>query len=141
MVYHFLFLFNIINSLVDFRASAFLTFWGLLVLVPVYSTASTDFVQWNKYTLANIFNGETQSRLWVPAIYGYLFSAYFCHLLYKEYKNFVIKRLEYLVSGDPDTPNQTHYTVMLEGIPDPLRSTYALKAFFEKLYPGNHSFA
>jgi len=101
----------------------------------VYHTASHNFVQWNRYTLANVFGSESKARLWVPAIFGYIFSAYFCHLLYKEYKNFVLKRLEYLVSGDPETPEQAYYTVMLEQIPPNLRSAHALKRFFEKLFP------
>eukprot|EP01041_Mallomonas_annulata_P001199 gene1199-2331_t len=122
---------------VCFKASAFLTFWGSIVLIPIYSTASNDYTEWNKYTLANVFNGPTKSRLWVPAVFGYVFSAYFCHLLYSEYKNFVHKRVLYLVQSDPDTPLQSYYTVLVEHIPAELRSAPALKLFFEKIFPDN----
>lgn len=88
---------------------------------------------WNKYTLANVVNGE---RLWVPAIFAYLYTGYICHLFYREYQAFVKKRLEFLVRGDMDTHQQTYYTLMVENIPPNLRSGPKLKAFFETLFPG-----
>lgn len=67
-------------------------------------------------------------RLWVSAFFGYIFAAYFCQLLYLEYNNFSVRRLQYLVQADldgenldPDTPPQTYFTVMLENIPSNLR--------------------
>jgi hypothetical protein len=122
---------------VCFRMSVFYTIFGLLVLVPVYSSAPGEHVSWNKYTLANIPNDPSANQLWVPAIFAYIFSLYFCHLMYMEYKNFVKKRLQYLISGDPDTPQQTYYTIMLEKVPITLRSKPALELFFENLFPGD----
>jgi hypothetical protein len=91
-------------------------------------------------------------RLWVSAFFGYIFAAYFCQLLYLEYNNFSVRRLQYLVQVccfhivyvyvlrvytcmqadpdgenlDPDTPPQKYFTVMLERIPPHLRSAQAL---------------
>ena len=56
-----------------------------------------------------------------------------------EYHHFVVKRLEYLIEGDPDTQPQTHYTIMLENVPLQLQSGPRLHAFFDKLFPGTSS--
>lgn len=107
-----------------------------MVLIPVYQSAGGELEGWAKFTLANVVNGIKGSQLWVPAIFSYVFSAYVCHLFYEEYKNFVQKRLEYLVQGDPDTLPQTYYTVMVENIPPSLRSAPTLRSFFEKNFKG-----
>ena len=122
---------------VCFKMSLFLTLWGMLVLVPIYSTAQEKHFSWNKYTLANIPNDPSAHQLWIPAISAYIFATYFCHLMYGEYRNFVKKRIQYLVQGDPDTPPQTYYTLMVEKVPVNLRSAPALEAFFENLFPGD----
>jgi Calcium-dependent channel, 7TM region, putative phosphate/Late exocytosis, associated with Golgi transport/Cytosolic domain of 10TM putative phosphate transporter len=119
------------------KMSFFLTLLGLVVLVPVYSFAQNKHFSWTKYTLANIPNDPSAHQLWVPAIFAYIFSTYFCHLMYVEYRNFVKKRIQYLIQGDPDTPPQTYYTLMVEKVPINLRSAPALEAFFENLFPGD----
>ena len=119
------------------KMSFFLTLLGLVVLVPVYSVAQNKHFSWTKYTLANIPNDPSAHQLWVPAIFAYIFSTYFCHLMYVEYRNFVKKRIQYLIQGDPDTPPQTYYTLMVEKVPINLRSAPALEAFFENLFPGD----
>jgi hypothetical protein len=121
---------------VCFKMSFFFTFWGLIVLAPVYRSALGKHVSWNKFTLANIPNNPSANQLWVPAVFAYIFSIYFCHLMHTEYKNFVLKRIQYLKQGDPDTPSQTYYTLMVEKVPTTLRSAPALEAFFENLFPG-----
>lgn len=105
-------------------------------MLPVYSSGDGGLTGWNKLTLANVVNGLAGQQMWVPAIFGYVFSIYFCYLLHEEYSNFVQKRLEFLVKGDPDTAEQTYYTVMVENIPPCLRSPPKLSAFFDKLFPG-----
>ena len=124
--------------IVCFRMSVFYSLWGVLVLVPVYSSAPGNHVSWNKYTLANIPNNPSANQLWVPAVFAYVFSIYFCHLMYTEYKNFVLRRIQYLIQGDPDTPTQTYFTIMVEKVPTTLRSAPALEAFYEKLFPGKY---
>lgn len=120
------------------KLSVFLTFWGLLVLVPVYRTNHTTAVSpWDYYTIANVLTAR-----WFAAIFGYIFAAYFCQLLLTEYTNFSLQRMQYFVNpnaseNDPDTPPQTYYTVMVERVPPKLRSAAALKDYFEKLFPGD----
>ena len=90
-----------------YRTGVFLTIWGVCVLVPVYIHGGGGSSYWNTYTLANIPNDTLHAnKLWVPVVFAYLFSGYFCYLLHAEYKNFVDKRLLYLIEGDPDTPAQ-----------------------------------
>lgn len=80
------------------RLALFLTFWGLVVLIPVYSTATPD-GEWDRLAINNLLNGpkSNRRRLWVAAFFGYIFAAYFCQLLYMEYNNFSVRRLQYLV--------------------------------------------
>lgn len=117
--------------------SMFFTFWGMLVLLPIYSNAGGEQLKWNRYTLANVPFNPSAKQLWAPAIFAYVFSVYFCHLMYTEYSNFVEKRIEYLVKGDLDTPPQTHYTVIAEKVPSNLRSAPALRNYFENIFPSN----
>lgn len=94
------------------KLSIFLSLWGLLILVPVYSAypKSGTNVQWDQYTISNVYPAR-----WVAAIFGYIFAAYFCQLLLAEYNNFSVRRLQYFVNPnqstyDPDTPPQTYVT-------------------------------
>ena len=121
---------------VCFRSSVFLSFFGVVVLVPVYATAGGTSIAWNKYTMANIKNSANATELWVPAIFAYVFAAYYCYLMHAEYKNFMEKRLKYLVEGDPNTPTQTYYTIMAEHIPSDLRTAEQLYGFFDSVFPG-----
>ena len=119
----------------------FLTFWGLLVLLPVYSTVPSEIGGWDKYTILNVIAGPLvyQRRLWVTTATFYLFAAYFCQLLFAEYHNFSNLRLQFLSKDDPkddpDTHPQTYYTIMLENIPPELRSAEKLYEYFEEIFP------
>ena len=119
------------------RICAFLTFWGLMVLVPVYGNSDGKRCGWSRFTLANIPNDYTATQLWAPTILAYIFAAYFCQMMHAEYKNFLEKRVQYLVRGDPATPQQAYYTIMVERIPASLRSVANLTNFFEKLFPND----
>jgi hypothetical protein len=122
------------------RICAFISFWGLTVLVPFYGFSGGKECAWNRFTLGNVPPGEIDqisiSRLWVPAIFAYMFSAYFCFVMYNEYHNFLEKRVRYLRLGDPDTPPQAYYTVMVEKVPTSLRSAQAMADLFDNLFPG-----
>lgn len=119
-----------------FRVSVFLSFFGIVILVPIYASAPGIFIAWNRYTLANVPSDANSKQLWAPVVFSYFFAAYYCYLMHNEYSNFMTKRLQYLVEGDPDTPIQTHHTIMIEQLPPDLRSTTKLYQFFNKLFPG-----
>ena len=118
------------------RISCFYSFWGVLILLPIYSSANGDLKGWGALTLGNVIHQNHALRLWWPAIFSYIFAFYVCRLLYQEYDLFVHKRLEYLIRGDPDTHPQTYYTLMVENIPSEYRSVPALQEFFDTLFPG-----
>lgn len=122
------------------KASLFFSFLGLLVLLPIYHsfakrTAGRRFL-WRDVTISSIENDAEAHLLWFPVAFAYVFSGYFCYLLYHEYRHFNEKRLDYLVHGDPSTPLQTYHTVMVERVPAHLQSGPLLRQFFERLFPG-----
>lgn len=88
-----------------FRLASFFSFFGVLVLVPIYHSGTAGLNGWNAFTVANIEDSSTAYALWAPVAFAYLFAIFYCQLLYYEYKNFIAKRLEYLIEGDsPSTP-------------------------------------
>ena len=129
------------------KFSIFLSFWGLVVLVPVYSSATTGPNEWNRYSISNLLKGtdDMKYRLWFSALFAYMFAAYFCQLLYAEYNNFSMRRLHFLVLSDPeslqrddpDTPPQKYFTIMVERVPADMRSAELLRQYFDRLFPGD----
>ena len=124
-----------------FHITLFISVWGACVLAPFYANSGGGRCAWAKYTLGNVPMGDETdvdgwSRLWAPAVFAYIFSAYYCLIMYNEYHNFLEKRVSYLQKGDPDTPTQAYYTVMVEKIPASLRSAQGLAQFFDNLFPG-----
>ncbi len=92
------------------------------MLVPVYATANYS-PKWDRYAISNLLvahDNAMKYRLWVSAICGYLFAAYFCQLLHAEYNNFSVRRLKYLVQVTP-----TLCTILLSDISSDLYSTDA----------------
>jgi hypothetical protein len=87
-----------------FRLALFLSVWGLVVLLPLYSTVhhvngKSPPNPWDDYAISNVLYGSDheKGRLWFAAFFAYIFSAYFCRLLHAEYNHFSVKRLHYLV--------------------------------------------
>ena len=119
-----------------FRVCIFWTFFAGAVIMPVYSIKGNNCRDdWSKYTIGNIEEGN-EKVLWTAVAMCYFFCFYFCSLLYVEYKNYVEKRLVYLVRGDPEIQPQAYYTVMVEKVPQKLRAVPELKRFFENNFPG-----
>jgi hypothetical protein len=114
---------------------------GLVVLLPVYSTApgNKGVAGINLYSMGNV---ESQgSRLWAPWILTYLFTGVFLYFMYKEYEHFVVIRRKFLREGDQDINEQKNYSVQVENVPVEFRSSEKLKSFFEQLFPGEVLFA
>ena len=83
---------------VCFKFACFLTFWGFLVLIPVYTTASNQDESWTRYSISNVLMRDRMiGRLWFAVIFAYIYSAYFCLLMHTEYDNFATRRLQYMV--------------------------------------------
>ena len=57
---------------------------------------------------------ESKYRLWAAAVFGYVFAAYFMQLLYAEYNNFSVRRLQYLVQvGDVTVTYTCTYALVI----------------------------
>lgn len=121
---------------VCFRICAFFTFFGLVILIPVYESADAGLAHWAKYTMANIKDDYKAERLWTPVIFAYFFAMFYCQMLHNEYGNFVKRRIAFLSEEHQDIAAQTYYTVMIEKIPNTLRSGPVLKEFFDSVFPG-----
>jgi hypothetical protein len=121
--------------IVCFRVACFYSFWGVVLMAPIYSYGEGALAGWNRFTIANVTGNSESSTLWMPVVFCYLFAMFLCQLMYYEYKHFIAMRVDYLEKGDPDTQVQTYYTVMIEKLPSTLRSTPALVDFFERLFP------
>jgi glucan phosphorylase len=87
-----------------FRLALWLSLWGLIILLPLYSTVhhvngKSPYNAWDNYAISNVLygNDHEKGRLWAAAFFAYAFSAYFCRLLHAEYNHFSVKRLHYLV--------------------------------------------
>ena len=120
---------------VCFKTACFLTILGCTILLPVYATAGGSAEAWDTYTVSNVPDKEA-GQYWVVVIYAYIVAAFFCHLMYHEYENFFKRRLDFLVTGDDETPRQTAYTIMVENVPPEIQSSTALANFIEDIYPG-----
>jgi hypothetical protein len=57
-------------------------------------------------------------------------------LINEEYKHFIEKRVNFLMKDTIFTHPQQNYSIMVEGIPEHLRSDRALYDFFNKIFPG-----
>ena len=119
------------------RVAACSTFFGLTVLFPVYGTAESsqkaagDFYH---YTSTNV--AQRAERLWAPVVMAYLYTFHACFLIYRDYANLLGWRQEWLSRPDPDTPAQVRYSIFVDRLPVELRSDTALRAYFERLFPG-----
>jgi hypothetical protein len=116
-------------------------FIGLIVLLPVYSTAPgfDTVVGINRYSMANIeADGD---RLWASVIFSYLYTFIFLWLIDYEYANFTEMRRLFFYHGDESFHHQLGYTIQVENIPVEYRSSSKLKELFESLFPGEILFA
>lgn len=128
------------------KVGLFLTFFGLIFLVPIYATADGNLTEWDRYTILNAVSGSEGSKLrvWATVLFAYVFAAYFCQVFYTEYDRFSTLRLSYLTKVDevnpsridPDVMPQKEYTIMVEQIPSDLRSEHKLFEHFDDLFPG-----
>ncbi len=108
---------------------------GGSVLMPMYASEPSrgDSFGIETLTMGNLTQGST--RLWYSLVAVYLYTALFLGLLFKEYKYFVSIRQIYFKRGDKGVPLQTNYSVLVENIPESLRSSEKLFDLFETLFP------
>eukprot|EP00903_Cladosiphon_okamuranus_P018683 g17196.t2 len=117
------------------RICLFSSFWGMLVLTPVYVLEGSEEEGSIYYvTLANVESGS--NTLWVTVVFAYLFTWHALYVLRGEHQAFAEMREDFLTKGDRDFAAQTRYTTKVENVPAELRSAVALEAYFNDLFPG-----
>eukprot|EP00929_Paragymnodinium_shiwhaense_P062467 TRINITY_DN31186_c0_g2_i1.p1 TRINITY_DN31186_c0_g2~~TRINITY_DN31186_c0_g2_i1.p1 ORF type:complete len:1211 (-),score=199.81 TRINITY_DN31186_c0_g2_i1:145-3777(-) len=123
-----------------------------LILAALYARGSNWWItgpkqELSRFSLSNLRQGSPMLSAVVPAAYA--FTATLCGLLWKEYEHFVMLRRHFLggrraykiakgrshdtKGGYLGISDQTRRTVVVERLPDDLRSPDALRSFFEKL--------
>jgi len=116
------------------RVTSVFTFWAVLVLFPVYATGGNQAVGFYHLSMANV--AQASYRLWVPTIFMYILTAYTLYIMDEEFKHFVKLRMNFLAKGDLDVDPQQRYSLLVEQIPNSLRSDSALYDYFNSLFPG-----
>jgi hypothetical protein len=102
---------------------------GLMVLVPLYSDHDEGATGVNVYSLANVPKGSWD--LWASLLFAYIFAGYSCFALYREFEHTVQMRHLFLTK---ESPHQ--FSVLVENIPEELRTSVDLQAKFEEFHPG-----
>jgi Late exocytosis, associated with Golgi transport/Cytosolic domain of 10TM putative phosphate transporter len=139
------------------RITAVSTVWFFLLLIPLYasgdqvsrdaaeaaaaaaaagsSTVSYTAITSGWYHLSAANLPKYSAKMWVPCIVLYLFTAFIFFVVKQEYRHYLEIRQDFLAKGTIHVHPQHHYSVMVENIPQPLRSDKALAAYFDKLFP------
>jgi Late exocytosis, associated with Golgi transport/Cytosolic domain of 10TM putative phosphate transporter len=119
----------------NLRVCAVTALWAFVILVPVYATGdSTGEVGWYHLSVANVVSGSW--RMWIPAVFSYLFTGFVFFVMKQEYRHFLELRMDFLARGTSYISPQHHYSLMVENIPQELRSERALYDYFDQLFPG-----
>lgn len=120
-----------------FRISLVGTILGCLILIPVYATGEAtgaETEEFNSITLAHV--GQASPRLWAAAICWTIFIMFCLSEIAREWVLFKPKRYDFLAMGSADTERDYRFAVMVENIPEHLRSNHSLRKFFSDLFPG-----
>jgi hypothetical protein len=113
----------------NLRITSVTCFWAFLILVPTYATGFNKGQDgWYHMSVANV--RDNSWRLWVPALFAYCFTGFIFFVMKQEY------RMEFLARGTSYINPQHHYSLMVENIPQELRSEKALSDYFESIFPG-----
>lgn len=119
----------------NLRICAVTALWAFLILVPTYATGeSTGQQGWYHLSVDNVVSDSW--RMWVPAIFAYLFTGFVFFVMKQEYRHFLELRMDFLARGTSYISPQHHYSLMVENIPHELRSERALYDYFDQLFPG-----
>lgn len=104
--------------------------YGLCVLIPVNALGSNgEQSLFNTLTLSNIADGS--NTMWFHVVGMYLLTAITMWQLVVEFRTYTRLRHEFLRRR-----RALFRSVLVEEVPRPLRSQATLRAYFEKLYPG-----
>ena len=117
------------------RATSVSAFWAMVILWPIYGTGGGEMRGFYLLSMANI-KYDDNWRFWFSTAFMYIFTMYFFYVLDQELAHFISLRLDFLGKGLPGIHPQHHYSLLVEGIPNELRSDKALYQYFDRLFPG-----
>ncbi|KAK9898455.1 DUF221-domain-containing protein [Cystobasidium minutum MCA 4210] len=103
------------------------------VLLPVYGTGSRGLLQLNRFTFGN-FGADQRARYAAPLILAWLSTLWILYIIYREWRNYLQLRKEFLTSDRWRATPQSN-TVLVTGIPSDSLSLEALHAYTDG-YPG-----
>eukprot|EP00814_Leptocylindrus_danicus_P009946 CAMPEP_0116005614 /NCGR_PEP_ID=MMETSP0321-20121206/1263_1 /TAXON_ID=163516 /ORGANISM="Leptocylindrus danicus var. danicus, Strain B650" /LENGTH=724 /DNA_ID=CAMNT_0003474061 /DNA_START=48 /DNA_END=2219 /DNA_ORIENTATION=+ len=118
-----------------FWLTAVPAFWAIIILWPVYATAGGGKEGFYKPSLANV--DQASWRLWFPPVFMWGLTLYAKFTIAKEYEQYIKLRMDFLGSKERRCiKNQRYYSLLIEKIPDALRSDKALYDYFDNIFPG-----
>ena len=109
------------------------TFWALVILAPTYATGSNGASGWYHVSMTNVKTGSW--RMMIPIFFIYLFSAFTYFVMKQEFSHWMELRMDFLGRGEKNVNPQHHFSLMIENIPQELRSDKALFEYFDRLFP------
>ena len=119
-----------------FRISTFGTVCGVILCV-VYLTGDATGAGTEQFNVITISSVEQSSpRLWATALLFAGFVAFTLRSLYVEWRDvYSPRRSQFLAKGDDDTPTDYRYSIILENIPEALRTNTKLHEHLNMLFP------
>lgn len=108
--------------------------WAISFLWPIFATGNGHAVGWYHFSMSNVTQGDW--RIWCPAIFMWFFSFYIFYVMSQEYKHYLELRIQFLAEGDGGIETQVQHSLLVEEIPQELRSDNALYSYFDTLFPG-----
>jgi len=108
---------------------AILTFFGLVILMPIFDSGDEAMRDFNRYSIANLSN--MSSLLWAPAVMMWIFSLLCFVIIVKNYHEIYKLRLQSVGTGEGQ-----EYAIMITGIPLEYDTEDKVKKDLQKKYPG-----
>ena len=112
----------------------FSSFYGIAILWPIYYTGSGDTEEWYVLTMQNLSDGSWQ--LWIGSAHMWLTSLFVLWKIKKELIHYFELRLDFLGLVNDFVDPISNYTLIVEKIPDDLKSERALYNYFDRIFPG-----
>lgn len=113
--------------------------FGTVVLIPTYKTGAKKQSGFYQLTMRNLKRGS--ERLWAPVCFAYFWTVLVLRAVEVESSHYLKWRLEYLAAMNDDPDLQAKCSVLVERLPERLRSSSALAAYFGLLVGPDHVFS
>lgn len=116
-----------------FAISVFSSFYGLVILWPIYYTGDGNTEEWYVLSMQNVTDGNW--RLWIGATHMWVTSLFVLWKIQKELTHYFNLRLDFMSNPNSVVDPISNYSLMIECIPEELQSERALYQYFNRLFP------